>query len=361
MIVKLNVFMKHLMPQLKLFVPIVFISMLLTSTLAYPQDNSEFKVGVLVDLSGRASYLGSLARAMAELAVEDLKKNNGIKIKLVCEDSASDTKRALSAVQKLLVVDNIDALYVETTPIATSVSPIVQAHKKILIYSALGTSVARSSPFAFKTLYDARESCAAATRYLKKQGIAHIGVLKSEIEPGERCADGVLSQDPSSFVITYMPGDRVASQVLQMKAKGIEAIVNMGYQGDIRENIRAMNTIKYRIPLAVPDDSTTLSLKQEMKDSFIPLITFGIQTQAVINDLLGRVQKKEPTISTEATMHGSLAYLHLMQLGLALRKCGKDAIECQVSEVSAAAPDPRFGFRGWRDRIAQFDVYVKAM
>ena len=112
-----------------------------------PSERGTIKIGVITDLTGPAAYWGESTRAGAELAVKELEEQ-GYKIQLIYEDYKLDAATAVSAAQKLVNVDRVDAIYAEFNPAAISVGSFLKDKKLLYVYDA-----AVISPLKIRLMY----------------------------------------------------------------------------------------------------------------------------------------------------------------------------------------------------------------
>ncbi|MCA9488257.1 MAG: ABC transporter substrate-binding protein, partial [Nanoarchaeota archaeon] len=98
-------------------------------------DKQNVEIGIITDLTGPAAYWGTSSQVGAELAVEELKEE-GYDINLVYEDYRLDSSEALSAVQKLVNVDDVDGVYAEFNPAAISAGSFLKGKDVLYIYDA---------------------------------------------------------------------------------------------------------------------------------------------------------------------------------------------------------------------------------
>jgi len=54
----------------------------------------------------------------------------------------------------------------------------------------------------------------------------------------------------------------------------------------------------------------------------------------------------------------AIGYLHTMQMGKALNECKLD-IACAREKVGNSEPSNIIGFKGFTDRVAQFDIQIQ--
>ncbi len=100
-----------------LLLMIVLLSLPLASLTACRRALPEFRIGMILPLTGEMAPLGQSARNAAELAAQEINQRGGLplngqryQIVLVVEDDASQPESAVAAAQKLINQENIDAL-----------------------------------------------------------------------------------------------------------------------------------------------------------------------------------------------------------------------------------------------------------
>lgn len=107
--------------------------------LVVKKNNEAVKIGVILPLTGKTSYVGEWVRQGIELAVDNL-KNQGKIVEISYEDDACDPQEAVASINKLV---NIDDLKVVLGPVCSSsvlaVAPIAERNE-VIIFSTVATS-----------------------------------------------------------------------------------------------------------------------------------------------------------------------------------------------------------------------------
>ena len=93
-----------------------------------PQNKPVVKIGVVDSLSGRYAENGQNVRTAIELAKENFASSD-IDFDFIFEDYGYESKRASTAVNKLINVDKVDALISWSSVAGNVVSPLAQHHK----------------------------------------------------------------------------------------------------------------------------------------------------------------------------------------------------------------------------------------
>ncbi len=124
---------------------------LLSGSPAYAQDEPPLKVGIVLGLSGPASFWSSYQKMGLELAKDELEAS-GKKIELHYEDSRTETSGAVTAAKNLIYVKKVDAIIGDIFGYITSAMiPIVTSAKIPLVTPAITSEECEklSSPYLF--------------------------------------------------------------------------------------------------------------------------------------------------------------------------------------------------------------------
>lgn len=320
-------------------------------------NGSEVKVGIVTDLSGGAAYWGESTRVGATLAQKELNAD-GYNVNLVFEDYQLDAAKALTSTQKLVNVDNVDAVYAEFNPAAISAGSFLKGKDKIYLYDAAVTSPLTGNNNAFKTYLDYQAGCQAVAKKFQDQGITKVGSLKVNLEFGELCQKGIAAVYGADSIVSesYNLGDAdFKTQVTKMKSAGVGAIINTGFEGDTLTTFKAMKELKLNVPYGTVDDTITDTVKQTYPDQLKGTWSFGFPS---VN--LDFSTKLKTAASTKlGTEYGAaLAYTHVKQIVKALDSCKKD-LACATDKISQSGKDNTIGFNGFVDHVADLDMTVK--
>jgi len=112
------------------------------------EDNSNetVKIGLVVPLSGNQASSGEIFKKSAQMAFRDIaKKNNKYKYELIIEDDGFEAKKTVSVANKLISVDNVDAIVSFSSHSGNVIAPIAQNNKVIHISLASDDNIAKST------------------------------------------------------------------------------------------------------------------------------------------------------------------------------------------------------------------------
>lgn len=149
------------MKKNKLLVIISIFVLLLTSFTIQSCNKSqkEIEIGAILPSTGAAAQYGEDVRKGAELAVEEINANGGIKgtpVKIVYEDSASDPKTALLAFEKMMATSNVSAILSEVSGVVLALAPKAN-EKKVILFNvgAQNPKIKESGPYILSNINDA--------------------------------------------------------------------------------------------------------------------------------------------------------------------------------------------------------------
>ncbi len=322
-----------------------------------PNNQGTIKIGIITDLTGPAAYWGESTRAGAGLSAKEL-EGRGYKVQLIYEDYKLDAATAVSAAQKLVNVDQVDAIYAEFNPAAISVGSFMKGKKLLYMYDAAVVSPLENSPYAYKTYLDYEKGCAAVANKFKEQGIQKIGVLKVNLEFGELCLRGIKEvYAQNAFVEGYNLGDTdFRTQMLKLNSENIGAIINVGFEGDTYNTLKTIRDFNYKILYGTVDDTLTDKVKNQFSNELKGAWSFGFKD---VNKNFSAQLSNITSGQKLSTEYGAaIAYTHIKQMAQALRSCSGD-LSCITNSIDHSPPDNTIGFTGFKNHIANLEMQLK--
>jgi ABC-type branched-subunit amino acid transport system substrate-binding protein len=308
-------------------------------------QTQEPRIGIITDLTGPASYWGESTRIGAELAAEELAQE-GKPITLIFEDYKLDAPTAASAAQKLVTIDEVDAVYIEFNPGTVAASAALK--DTLHVYAAAITSPLESEN-AYKTYLDYKQGCKALAEEFKSKGTEIIGVLKINLELGTLCLQGVQEVYPNALVESYNLGDSdLRTQLLKMDEA--QAVINVGFEGDTINALKVKREQHMQFKYGTVADTLTKQVREEYADELMDGYSFGFQQSS------SEFREKIGTVSSYNA--AALAYTHIKQLGNAIYACDRERT-CEKRALNNAPPDPSIGFNGFQNRVAALDIAIE--
>jgi branched-chain amino acid transport system substrate-binding protein len=222
----------------KIFVVIVAaLSFLSLCVNAYAKE--PYKIGALFAVTGAASFLGEPEKNTAIMLQEQINKAGGINghpLEIIIEDTKSDETQAVLSAKKLLESDKVLAIVgPSTTGESMALVPIMNTANTPLLSCAAGapiTQPAKDRPWIFKTPQYDVSAVEAIYGYMKKHGIAKVGIITISTGFGDAGRKALLEIAPKYGITIvaeekYGPKDSdMTTQLTKIKAAGAQAVIN---------------------------------------------------------------------------------------------------------------------------------------
>jgi branched-chain amino acid transport system substrate-binding protein len=132
------------------FVVLVVVIIFMSNHGSGVSDQTQITIGAPLSLTGIATEDGQSIMRGIELAREDL-LSRGIKVRVIYEDDSTDSKRTISAVNKLILVDKVQAIIGPAWGFLLDSAASIIDKNQVVSYSPANTSefVAARSPYIF--------------------------------------------------------------------------------------------------------------------------------------------------------------------------------------------------------------------
>jgi len=316
---------------------------------------------LLSDTNGSNAYWCKHSIAGAQLGIEEFNKRHPDRTcALLVEEHGMDTAKAVTAVQTLLHAGQVDAVYSEFSSISSAVATPIQAARRMFIYSAGATSIVRTNPYAFRTLPEFEAGCRAVAEQWKRDGLTRPGILKFNGEPGELCSIGVRHIFPDAREEVYDRASDVSVQVMRLHSNRAQSILNIGYEGDLDNMMRAVERLKWKVRIFTFGPSLTPILRAQHPETTEGAVIYDLKAPPA--SFLEMVHKRFPKGGFTSTTPLVLPFIHIQQLADAITSCPKGDLECQRKKIEQSPAQPEFGFLGWgNDHIALLSVGLRTV
>jgi len=146
------------------------------------------KLGAFFDLSGRAAFIGTPTKLVAEMVVEKINAEGGIngkKIELIVGDTEADPAKSASIAKKFIHKDGVVAIIGPTlTDTGMSVKPVVDSGETPIFMTVGGDPVIMGGKFgSFKWVFKSPQRSSTAVErlfiYLKEKGLTKVALLSA--------------------------------------------------------------------------------------------------------------------------------------------------------------------------------------
>ena len=227
---------------------IVLISIAAFATLSLkPTNKHTLRIGVIAPLTGSDSIWGERIKQGVMLASQD--KNTSI----FFEDGKCDPKESLTAIQKLIEIDKVDALIGEACSSATlAIAPIAQADEKILI-SPVSTDprIPRIGNMIFRNWYSNDIEMKKLSEVVSKLGYNRVGILYTINEWGEN-RKNIFKNNFNGTVLEEgheKGASDLRTQLLKIKNSNVEALILIQYTSDMALTLKQMKELDIILPI----------------------------------------------------------------------------------------------------------------
>jgi branched-chain amino acid transport system substrate-binding protein len=199
------------------------------------KEPGDIKIGALLPLTGSAAQYGTWAKNGAELAEKEINEKGGIhgkELKILFEDSRSDPKEGVSALNKLISVNRVQVVIIEFSGLVLAAAPIAEEKKLVLLnVGALNPQIRKAGDYVFSNINDANVEAYQLARYTYNElRLRRVALLYAT------ASYGVGNRDAFRHRFTELGGEIVAdesleensgdfrTQLLKVKAAGPDGI-----------------------------------------------------------------------------------------------------------------------------------------
>jgi branched-chain amino acid transport system substrate-binding protein len=183
------------MKKINIVFLIVQLFLLAGCNIKQERKQNEIKVGAVLPLSGDVAVYGKNTKEGIDLAVEQINNSGGINgklIRVIYEDSKADPKIAVSVAQKLINIDNVQAIIDNSvSSVALAIAPIANKNKVVLLSTgSTNPKLSGISPYFFRIWNsDALEGKVAADFVFDSLKIQKVAIAYVNNEYGNGLAE----------------------------------------------------------------------------------------------------------------------------------------------------------------------------
>lgn len=230
---------------LALAIILVLTSVVLTSCNVTGKAINEdpINIGATLALSGKFAFIGEQELNGLSMAVDEINSNGGVdgrRLNLVIEDNKGDTKEAVTSVNKLISVDDVDVVFSAFTHVTSGVKDIVTSNGKILFYASTVPDFARESKYSFRDYFDAGDQGKILAQKIADDGrkkVAYLTEVSDVADVFENSFDKVVSEEGIEIFSKekfQVDATDLKTQILKLNLDKVDALVVVGWK---HENI----------------------------------------------------------------------------------------------------------------------------
>lgn len=228
------------------FIIIILITLLLiTSKKSVP---NKIKIGVVIPQTGNLAFIGDQIKNGIELALNDKKDTT---IRVIYEDSKGNSRDGVSAVKKLLSIDNVDYIIVNLTRVAMASVPLINKSNSVGFFLSTHPSILDNIDNGFRIFTSGKQEGDLISRYIidstKIKKISCIYVNDSYGEGTVNYIRNIINKDISVLDIAQydFTNPNFLPLVSKSKQLGAEGILLIGYGFEYEQFLEKLNQIKY--------------------------------------------------------------------------------------------------------------------
>lgn len=282
------------------------------------ESNDKITIGSLGPLTGDASQWGLPPKEGVELALAQLGGNlAGRPVNVIYEDDQCDPSKAVTAVQKLINVDHVDAIVGPVCSSATmAIAPLVEAAGVALISPAsTSEKVSQAGDYIFRVIPSDALRGDVFAKYMKQKGINNVAVLYAN-------TDGTATAK-ISFARTFeqMGGKVTIAEVYEQDARDLrtqllkikdkeketDALLFISYVADTIVILKQAQELGLNLPMYSPgespeDDSVPQSAGNAAEDVvyILPAEATGNQVNKFKQTFQAKFSKEPALFAAEA-------------------------------------------------------------
>ena len=205
-------------------------------------QSAEYRIGVILALSGTSASLGRYLQEGAALAYSELPAPQKERIRLLYEDDQFQPARTVSAYQKLKSTDKINAVLVLGSGSGNAAAPLAERDGTIMI--AVGASdfnVVKNRKWVFSHWVTPEIESQVLAAELKRRGYSRIALVTHEHEGAVSCLKALEKEMDKAglsgrIVLNerYLPSNvDFRTFLFKAKAKQADAIIELLFPGSI--------------------------------------------------------------------------------------------------------------------------------
>ncbi|OGZ26228.1 MAG: hypothetical protein A3F95_00090 [Candidatus Nealsonbacteria bacterium RIFCSPLOWO2_12_FULL_39_31] len=217
-----------------------------------PSVKEPIKIGVILPLTGDASFIGEAAKNSAILAKESFGKTKNT-YELVFEDDQADSKKTVSAFRKLVDIDKIRAVGTGFAGPGNAVASLAEQEKIIHFSIASDLNIAKDKPFVFNHWIKPENEAGVYIKEAKKQGLKKIAMIATNQQGIIAIRDALLKEEPDLFILKdelFNPQEKdFRTAVIKAKNEGADAFIMMLLPGQLTSLVKQIKDLNINVPL----------------------------------------------------------------------------------------------------------------
>ena len=206
----------------------------------------KIRIGAVLPLTGKLSFLGDRVKKGIMLAEDILKKQGKNHIEIIFADSKSKPKEAVSASNKLIDINKVDTLIVLGTPMVNAVYPITERKKMPLIAQTIHPQITKKGSYIVQYFGSGSHEWKVLGEYINHRMLQNVVVFSMNSQYGEDCfaiLKGSLNVKNITNIVHEFGEMNFSNIVAKYRNEIVnsDAIVFIGYASDFYNIIKTLN------------------------------------------------------------------------------------------------------------------------
>jgi branched-chain amino acid transport system substrate-binding protein len=256
---------------------------------AVPSDapsDEPLRIGVILPLTGTATYYGTQAQRGVELAREELRREYpGLVLDVVYEDSAFTPLGGVAAYRAITASGDVPAVITHASPVAIAVQPLAE-QDGVLQMTIIASVDSYSSPddLSFRTSMRTQPETRLMAEHVAKQRFERLEILHMNNEIGLSVRDSLAAAVADASPDTLVTSDAFVidatdwrSTLLKLKTADVDAVYLVGTTGHVSLILKQADELGYRpqfLSFRTAEDPALLRAVGPLADGLIYTYSF---------------------------------------------------------------------------------------
>jgi len=182
------------------------------------QKQEAFKVGIIGPFTGEVASLGENVKNGALLSYDDLSADKKEKISILFEDDHFDAKTTVSAFNKLVQIDDADAVICFASGPCNAVAPLAEEYKIPLIAVASDPKISVNKSFVVRLEIAPGQEAKVLSEFIKEKNYARIASIVA-LQDGIKAGYAELMKHPE------YSSKEIFSENVNIKEKDLRTVI----------------------------------------------------------------------------------------------------------------------------------------
>lgn len=220
---------------------------------------AEYKLGVVAALTGPVAFYGEYQKRGIDLAIEEINGKGGIdgkKLVVVYEDGKGDPTASVSAMRKLISVDQVPVIIGDFTATSLAMIPVAEENK-VLYATSLSThpDITKKGNWVFRNSINTVSAAQTVVEAAYNQGRRRIAIVFLNDESTMRIRDGVKAkfEELGGKVVGMEEIQKDAvdyrSALIKVKDMNPEAVYVASFAKQAALALKQMDELGVRLPI----------------------------------------------------------------------------------------------------------------